>query len=129
MKNSATKNSFSPAIQQLDLNGVLARLQQDHPTLDIQQAETEYRQFLQLCLEATEATVPTELADKVWHYHILDTQKYAADCNTLFGKFIHHTPNQKPAAIFEKAAAQSRRIWADRFGGQAGQIISAFCDR
>lgn len=36
--------------------------------------------------------VPTQEIDLVWHYHILDTEKYAIDCHLLFGQFIHHFP-------------------------------------
>lgn len=36
--------------------------------------------------------VPTWEIDQVWHCHILDTSKYAADCQRLFGCFIHHFP-------------------------------------
>lgn len=35
---------------------------------------------------------PTWEVDQVWHYHILDTHKYAEDCQQLFGHFIHHFP-------------------------------------
>ena len=31
--------------------------------------------------------------DQFWHQHILDTEKYAADCNALFGRIIHHNPH------------------------------------
>ncbi len=30
--------------------------------------------------------------DEVWHAHILDTRRYAADCDCVFGEFIHHYP-------------------------------------
>lgn len=36
--------------------------------------------------------VPSQEVDIVWHYHILDTRKYAEDCQLLFGQFIHHFP-------------------------------------
>lgn len=36
--------------------------------------------------------VPSREIDEVWHHHILDTYKYAADCQLLFGRFIHHFP-------------------------------------
>lgn len=36
--------------------------------------------------------VPSEDIDRVWHTHILDTQKYAANCQQVFGKFLHHFP-------------------------------------
>jgi hypothetical protein len=36
--------------------------------------------------------VPTPEIDQVWHHHLLDTEKYAADCQQLFGQFVHHFP-------------------------------------
>jgi methylmalonyl-CoA mutase len=33
--------------------------------------------------------------DKVWHAHILFTRKYAADCEALCGRFIHHQPTSE----------------------------------
>jgi hypothetical protein len=30
--------------------------------------------------------------DTFWHFHILDTVKYAADCERVFGYFLHHNP-------------------------------------
>ncbi len=55
--------------------------------------ETEYRKFLLLCQENKDASiVPPADVDKFWHYHILDTLKYAQDCENLFGYFLHHFP-------------------------------------
>ena len=28
----------------------------------------------------------------MWHYHILDTEAYAVDCEKAFGRFLHHFP-------------------------------------
>jgi len=55
--------------------------------------EKEYRRFL--CLMKTfpnEATAPLVDVDTFWHYHILDTMKYATDCEQAFGYFLHHYP-------------------------------------
>lgn len=38
--------------------------------------------------------VPNKDIDQVWHNHILYTQRYAQDCQILFGTFLHHTPTQ-----------------------------------
>lgn len=35
---------------------------------------------------------PSEPLDDIWHAHILDTKKYAEDCDKIFGKFLHHFP-------------------------------------
>lgn len=35
---------------------------------------------------------PSQQIDEVWHAHILHTEKYAADCKAIFGRFLHHNP-------------------------------------
>src|SRR5689334_8889791 len=55
--------------------------------------EKEYRRFLCLMkLYPDEDTAPLVDVDTFWHYHILDTMKYAADCEQVFGYFLHHYP-------------------------------------
>jgi hypothetical protein len=55
--------------------------------------EKEYRRFLCLMkLFPEEDTAPLVDVDTFWHYHILDTMKYAADCEKVFGYFLHHYP-------------------------------------
>ncbi|MBD2180312.1 glycine-rich domain-containing protein-like [Planktothrix sp. FACHB-1355] len=56
-------------------------------------AIARYKMFLFLNYKHPECQlVPTQEIDEVWHQHILDTQKYAQDCQTLFGYFLHHFP-------------------------------------
>jgi len=53
--------------------------------------EVEYRRFLCLMYAfSDEEIAPTVDVDTFWHYHILDTVKYAADCEKTFGFFLHH---------------------------------------
>jgi hypothetical protein len=55
--------------------------------------EFEYRRFLYLMKQYPhEQTAPLVDVDTFWHYHILDTMKYAADCDAVFGHFLHHFP-------------------------------------
>ena len=55
--------------------------------------EVEYRRFLYLMKTfPNEQTSPSVAVDTFWHYHILDTMKYAADCERVFGYFLHHYP-------------------------------------
>src|SRR5687767_9924066 len=35
---------------------------------------------------------PSEDVDQFWHNHILDTEKYRADCDAIFGHYLHHYP-------------------------------------
>lgn len=56
------------------------------------QVETRYRGFLFLTVTRAEPIVSTSDIDEMWHTHILDTRAYAADCNRVFGYFLHHFP-------------------------------------
>jgi hypothetical protein len=54
--------------------------------------------------------------DQFWHQHILDTAKYAADCDALFGRMIHHDPHVLRGSREQKDAAEkTRRLYARTF--------------
>jgi hypothetical protein len=84
--------------------------------------EMRYRRFLTLNQEyPAETIVPTKDIDTFWHYHILDTRKYADDCNDCFGFFLHHFPYfglrgpddaKQLAASFES----TKELYLTRFG-------------
>lgn len=55
--------------------------------------ELSYKRFLALlAMHPGRQIAPTRDIDKFWHAHILDTRKYAADCEQIFGAFLHHHP-------------------------------------
>ncbi len=57
------------------------------------QVAAEYLKYLWLCRMYPDADmVPSGIVDDFWHLHILDTRKYAEDCQTYFGYFLHHFP-------------------------------------
>jgi hypothetical protein len=63
----------------------------DRSTCDY--AEAEYKRFLFLkLLYPSKEIVPNRAVDQFWHQHILDTVAYAADCDAVFGAFLHHFP-------------------------------------
>jgi hypothetical protein len=84
--------------EQLDLDPIKVKL--TDPTHGkgwshekVETVAIQYRRFLTLVREnPSAAIVPTEAIDEFWHHHILDTGKYAADCNEYFGYFVHHFP-------------------------------------
>ncbi|XZN92635.1 MAG: glycine-rich domain-containing protein [Microcoleus sp.] len=64
--------------------------------------------------------VPTKDLDKVWHAHILDTVKYEADCQFLFGMFFHHFPyfglrGEEDARNLQAAFENSRSLLLEHF--------------
>jgi hypothetical protein len=92
---SHMKDFWIQRVEQVDLTDVLARVVTetgwDEATL--QQAAQEYRNFLVLKgLYPHQAVSPTALADVIWHEHITHTRKYFADCDAIFGEYLHHTP-------------------------------------
>jgi hypothetical protein len=96
--------------------------------------ETEYSRFLILMKKYPDAEAsPTVDVDTFWHYHILDTLKYARDCEALFGYFLHHYPyvGIGAGASDEDHAAggeRMREIYEAEFGaGPAANDASAWC--
>jgi hypothetical protein len=91
-----SKNDFAP-IAALDFSAIKAKLMHkagEAWSLERANAvECEYRRFLYLMkMFPNESTAPLVDVDTFWHYHILDTMKYAADCERVFGYFLHHYP-------------------------------------
>jgi hypothetical protein len=67
-------------------------------SINIEEAEewiTRYKRFLDF-VRVNGTTAGSDLltwkTDMVWHSHILHTRQYAEDCEKLFGRFLHHTP-------------------------------------
>ncbi|MGZ3252854.1 MAG: glycine-rich domain-containing protein [Burkholderiaceae bacterium] len=84
--------------------------------------EHEYRRFLYLMKTfPTEQTAPLKDVDTFWHYHILDTQKYAVDCQSVFGFFLHHFPyiglrGEEDLIAHERLGKRMAEIYEQTFG-------------
>lgn len=98
--------------------------------------ELEYRRFLALNAKyPDEAIVPSRNVDRFWHAHILDTMKYAEDCDKVFGHFLHHFPyfgmrDAEDADNAAKAAQQTKRLYEQEFGGvEQADTAAAYCAR
>jgi hypothetical protein len=68
-----------------------------------------------------EHTAPLFDVDIFWHYHILDTMKYAADCEQIFGYFLHHFPYsglrvEDDEAVHHQAGARMQELYETTFG-------------
>jgi len=85
-------------LDQLNLEAIVIKAMDDDEGLGWSfeyalEVSDEYRKFLVLCLQNPNiAIVPSTQIDDFWHLHILDTQKYAEDCSSCFGYFLHHFP-------------------------------------
>jgi hypothetical protein len=98
-------------IQELDLEPIKYKLiKEQNWTIDkADKVEKLYKTYLLLfALYPHEEHVPTQDIDDMWHGHILDTQKYMADCQDIFGYYLHHYPylGLMDAADVVRATAQ-----------------------
>jgi hypothetical protein len=84
--------------------------------------ETEYRRFLYLMKAFPHVdTAPRVDVDTFWHYHILDTLKYARDCQQAFGYFVHHYPylgleSDNGVELQQQAGERMRELYESTFG-------------
>ncbi len=112
-------------IQDLDLSFVERRLVRvDGYTAEQAREATElYRCVLTLQVEYPErAIVPPVAADHALHAHILHTRRYAEDMQAIFGRFLHHDPEEEAGADYEATREFTRQAFLDRFG----RSITAF---
>lgn len=60
---------------------------------EVEETEGLYRKFLALNARYPGQRIcPNGPIDEFWHAHIVDTRAYAADCDAVFGQFLHHYP-------------------------------------
>ncbi|MES2743409.1 MAG: glycine-rich domain-containing protein-like [Pseudomonadota bacterium] len=115
------------AIAQLDLEPIKVKLMHKESgegwSLEHANAvEFEYRRFLILMKKyPTEQTAPLFDVDIFWHYHILDTQKYAIDCAAIFGYFLHHFPyiglrGEADEAAHVRVGQRMKQLYEATFG-------------
>lgn len=93
----ADVRTFITKLMQLDLEPIAYRLinsnEERWSLEETNQLISRYLMFLLLIyLYPNGKIIPSKEIDRVWHYHITDTMKYAEDCEMLFGHFIHHFP-------------------------------------
>ena len=90
-------------------------------------AIANYLRFLLLKREYPNAEiVPSQEIDRVWHLHILDTLNYAADCQAVFGQFIHHFPyfgirGKGDRASLEATFTRTQALFKEHFSVSLGR--------
>jgi len=116
----------SQAIDQLDLGPIKVKLMRpDGENWSLEQVnvvEKWYKRFLLLNYKYPQVSiVPTKAIDTFWHYHILDTMKYADDCQNVFGNFLHHFPyfgmrGAEDAKNLKSAFDKTKDLFQSEFG-------------
>ena len=97
--------------------------------------EFEYRRFLILMKQfPEEETAPLMDVDTFWHYHILDTLKYAADCEQVFGYFLHHFPyiglrGEDDEAAHQRVGERMKQLYEQTFGEDYIRAETAYSGR
>lgn len=123
----AKNQIFPEKLKSLDLRLIAQKLMypdygQGWRQSQVESAIARYKMFLHLLFLYPNSTiVPTQEIDQVWHQHILDTRKYAQDCQWLFGYFVHHYPyfgmgSDAEKQALETAFADTQTLFAEHFG-------------
>lgn len=125
MRKNIKETSGATLLPELDLSVIKRRLLQKDGWDEVmaRQAEQEYRQFLHLIkTNPGKALVPTEKIDEFWHLHILDTIKYAKDCEAIFGYFLHHDPNlEKGSRELNQLFHETESLHSEAFGRRTAE--------
>ncbi len=124
-------------IDDLDLEPIAFKLTHPDPdedALTLDQADDGialYRMFLKLrVLHPRTSIVPTKAIDRVWHAHMLDTAKYRADCQLVFGRFLDHFPYAGLRGEADRVAwladfRQTQWLFSEAFGVDIGSAPAA----
>lgn len=127
---------FQIAITSLDLEPMIFKLMDQDEGEGwtepfARKVERAYRRFLYLnAIQPDFPVVPSKQVDEFWHYHILDTRKYEADCNAIFGKMFHHFPyfglrGESDKIALNDAFGQTLQLVQSKFGDLSGFVESS----
>jgi hypothetical protein len=101
---------------------LVRRITADHPDIDTAIARRIVGQAAAFIAasgqQPGQSLVPSQLVDYGWHAFILHTVDYAAFCQRVVGRFVHHVPTdedeQMPGGL---QAARERTLTAIRTAG------------
>ncbi|HEX5686414.1 MAG TPA: hypothetical protein VFY73_20490 [Ideonella sp.] len=99
-------------------HGLFEALRKRRPDLglkDCQLVASALRQFFLAHLKSGRryVSMPSQVADELWHEFILHTRNYDEFCRRAFGRFLHHTPAAAlgGAGSGTQSNAGLRRCW------------------
>lgn len=79
----------------------------------------EYRKYMALYVIRPGERFPMSVPlDPVWHMHIICTKDYAAFCQTVFGRFLHHDPSvtEEELVVVNKRFEELKGFYREYFG-------------
>jgi hypothetical protein len=129
---SKTLEQTLEAIQAMDLTLIKFKATRDEDGYGWSPAyadelELAYKRYLILHAKYPDLMLaPERDVDRFWHMHILDTRKYAADCEAAFGRFLHHFPylglrGEDDAKALDDAFETMQQLHLKEFGEPMGQ--------
>jgi hypothetical protein len=99
-------------------HGLFDKVRTRRPQLDAKQMQLVARGLRQFFLAylhggRRNVSMPSQVADDLWHEFILYTRQYDAFCRRAFGGFLHHTPAiaLSRAGRKDQHNAGLRRVW------------------
>lgn len=133
------QRDFSPAridqldqvrayIEAIDLEPIKKKILDGHSYLDwprgkLEYIERQYRNLLYLWRKHEDVCLPpSEEIDEIWHHHLLDTHRYFADCERIFGYYRHHFPyfglrgREDEAALWDAFTMNTQRLYLAEYG-------------
>lgn len=129
--------TFEQRLAKVNLDAVMQHVADDTglPVADLVRAEDLYRKYLTLRASFPQTDfVPPRLVDHVWHAHITFTRQYMADCDMLFGEYLHHNPaaeGEDMSPVFEANTlpAYQREFGINlmAYGTSPEQMLAAAC--
>ena len=95
--------------------GLLQRLEKHHPGFERKDSALVSRGLRQFFLAYLMSgrryvSMPSQVADDLWHEFILYTREYDSFCSRAFGGFLHHTP-AVVLSEHRKSNEGLRRVW------------------
>lgn len=92
-----TRNGFEreDAVRAVDAHRCVMEIAADHPS---------------------RAIAPPAIADEALHVHMLNSRRYFTDCQSVFGKYLHHNPEVYGTPAFWEAWDFTRQQFAQRRG-------------
>jgi hypothetical protein len=96
--------------------GLLEKFATVRPELALKEQQLVARALRQFFLAHLKSgrkfvSMPSQVADDLWHEFILYTRHYELFCNKAFGKFMHHTPAVVLGADRQDNAGLRRTWW------------------
>jgi len=135
---SKSDDALKKAIDELNLDPIKIKIMDKEEGLgwtanQVDEAEKFYKRFLFLSAKyPKQPLVPTKHIDAFWHWHILDTQKYSADCISVFGVFLHHFPyfgkRGNDTKVWQNSISETDNLNEQHFRESAHKLDELFKD-